>query len=78
MIIMLEKIKDMTGYLGTYGNELADRIKNRAEPIFNPGDPWDDRLYKLLKNPYSVSNFWDRVERVLKVVMGQNKIMRLP
>ena len=36
------------------------------------------RIIKLLKNPYSVSNFWDRVERVLKVVMGQNKIMRLP
>lgn len=42
----------MTDYLRTYGKELADRIKSRAKPVYNPGDKWDSKLYKLLKTPY--------------------------
>ncbi|MCF6366228.1 MAG: 4Fe-4S dicluster domain-containing protein [Bacteroidales bacterium] len=36
------------------------------------------RIIKLLKKPYSVKNIGERLNRVLKVVIGQNKIMRLP
>lgn len=49
---MLDEIEDITGYLRAYGNELADKIKQNAEPLFNPGDVWNDRIYKLLKKPY--------------------------
>lgn len=49
---MLSDINDITDYLRTYGNELADKIKQRAKPLFNPGDRWDDKLNILLKKPY--------------------------
>jgi len=49
---MLNDIGDMNDYLRAYGRTLADNIKERAEPLFNPGEPWDDRLYGLLKKPY--------------------------
>jgi SNF2 family DNA or RNA helicase len=49
---MLGDVTDMNGYLRTYGRALADGIKGRAEPLFNPGDPWDEKLYALLKKPY--------------------------
>ncbi len=49
---MLDGIQDMDGYLRAYGPALAERIKEQAKPLFSPGDPWDDRLYRLLKRPY--------------------------
>ncbi len=36
------------------------------------------RIIKLLKKPYSIKNVGERLNRVLKVVIGQNKIMRFP
>ncbi len=36
------------------------------------------KIIKLLKKPYSISNVGERVGRLLKVAIGQNKIMRFP
>lgn len=52
MVGMLDEIKDMTDYLRIYGNTLTDKIKQMAEPIFNPGDEWDKKMYTLLRKPY--------------------------
>ena len=49
---MLDEINDMTDYLKTYGNTLTDKIKQMAEPIFNPGDKWNEKIYTLLRKPY--------------------------
>jgi len=42
---MLDEINDMTDYLRTYGNILTDKIKETAEPLFNPGDKWNEKMY---------------------------------
>ena len=42
----------MNQYLKAYGSVLADGIKGSAEPLFNPGDAWDGKLYSLLRKPY--------------------------
>lgn len=49
---MLDDIGDMSGYLRAYGRTLADNVRGRAEPLFAPGERWDERLYGLLKRPY--------------------------
>lgn len=36
------------------------------------------KIINLLKTPYSISNVGERLNRVLKVVFGQEKIMRFP
>lgn len=63
---MLSDIRDMTDYLRTYGTELADRIKKRAEPLFNPGEEWDNKLYSLLKKPYQAQG---------DAIMGLSKLL---
>jgi SNF2 family DNA or RNA helicase len=64
---MLGRIKDMTDYLGTYGNELADRIKQNAEPLFSPGNQWNNRLYALKKKPYQAQG---------DAIMGLSKLLQ--
>jgi SNF2 family DNA or RNA helicase len=49
---MLDGIEDMTDYLRTYGGTLTDKIKQTAQPLFNPGDKWDEKIYNLLRKPY--------------------------
>ena len=49
---MVHDVTDMVGYLTRYGRTLADRIRDEAQPLFSPGDLWDDRLHQLLKRPY--------------------------
>ena len=49
---MLEQVKNVTDYLRIYGGELAEKIKRNAEPLFNPGDEWDDKIATLLRKPY--------------------------
>jgi SNF2 family DNA or RNA helicase len=49
---MLDEITDVTDYLRTYGNTLTDKIKQMAEPIFNPGDEWHKKMHNLLRKPY--------------------------
>jgi hypothetical protein len=63
---MPDEIKDMNAYLKTYGKALADKIKNGAEPLFNPGENWDDRLYDLLKKPHQAQG---------DAIMGLSKLL---
>jgi SNF2 family DNA or RNA helicase len=49
---MLRDVADMNEYLKAYGTSLADAIKGYAEPLFNPGDKWNDKLHSLLRKPY--------------------------
>jgi hypothetical protein len=46
---MITQIQNVTEYLKTYGNLLAEKVKQSAEPLFNPGDPWDGK--KTLCSP---------------------------
>jgi len=64
---MLDGINSMNDYLKAYGKTLADGIKDRAEPLFNPGDAWDDRLYSLMKKPYQAQG---------DAIMGITKLLR--
>ena len=67
MVRMLDDITGMTDYLRSYGNELTDRIKQRAEPVFNPGDQWNDNLYRLKKKPYQAQG---------DAIMGISKLLQ--
>jgi len=49
---MLKDVQDMNDYLKSYGSALADAIKGHADPLFSPGDRWDEKLYTLLRKPY--------------------------
>lgn len=64
---MLDGINGMTDYLKTYGSELADKIKQQATPLFNPGDPWDDSVYRLRKKPYQAQG---------DAIMGLSKLLQ--
>jgi len=64
---MLGDVTDMNDYLKAYGKSLADGIKERAEPLFNPGDPWDEKLYTLLKKPYQAQG---------DAIMGLSKLLQ--
>jgi len=64
---MLQDIGDMNGYLKAYGSALGDAIKGYAEPLFNPGDSWDEKLYSLLRKPYQAQG---------DAIMGLCKLLR--
>ncbi|MBW1947847.1 MAG: ATP-dependent helicase, partial [Deltaproteobacteria bacterium] len=64
---MIDDVKDMNDYLMRYGKELTYGIKDRAEPLFNPGDRWDDRLYTLLKKPYQAQG---------DAIMGLSRLLK--
>lgn len=49
---MLKDVQDMNEYLKAYGSTLAEGIKSNAEPLFNPGDMWNQKLYSLQRKPY--------------------------
>ena len=36
---MVGDAKNLSGYLRAYGKALASGITEKAEPLFNPGDP---------------------------------------
>ena len=67
---MLEGIENITDYLRTYGNELADRIKQKAEPLFSPGDKWDSRINNLLRKPYQAQG--DAIMGITKLLDNYN------
>ncbi|MCI0330690.1 MAG: DEAD/DEAH box helicase [candidate division Zixibacteria bacterium] len=64
---MLGEIKDVTDYLRTYGATLVEKIKQTAEPIFNPGDKWDGKLHTLLRKPYQAQG---------DAIMGLSNLLR--
>src|SRR5574341_2328793 len=65
---MLDGMQDMTDYLRTYGNLLTDRIKQTAEPLFTPGEAWNDKLYALLRKPYQAQG---------DAIMGLSNLLQL-
>jgi len=50
---MITEIQNVTDYLKTYGNNLAEKVKDNAKPLFNPGQPWDDKMDTLLRKPFA-------------------------
>jgi SNF2 family DNA or RNA helicase len=64
---MLRDITDMNEYLKAYGSTLADAVKSSAEPLFNPGEQWDSKLYSLLRKPYQAQG---------DAVMGLCRLLR--
>lgn len=66
MIHVLKKVKSMNDYLRAYGKSLADGIKDRAEPLFSPGDEWDDKVYSLRKRPFQAQG---------DAIMGVSKLL---
>ena len=63
---MLQQINNITEYLKTYGTELAEKIKKEAEPLFKPGDPWENKMAKLLRQPYQAQG--DAIMGVIKAL----------
>lgn len=63
---MLSQITNVTDYLKAYGAELAEKIKREAEPLFNPGDEWDNKIGKLLRRPYQAQG--DAIMGVVKAL----------
>ncbi len=50
---MITDIGNVTDYLKTYGTQLAEKVTQTAEPLFNPGDPWDAKMDTLLRAPFA-------------------------
>lgn len=42
----------MGEYLREYGSALAESIKRSAEPLYEPGQEWDEKVYSLVRRPY--------------------------
>jgi superfamily II DNA or RNA helicase len=50
---MITEIQSVTDYLKIYGNQLAGKVKQGAEPLFTPGDAWDPKMDTLLRKPFT-------------------------
>lgn len=70
---MLEMVSNVTDYLKAYGGELAEKIKNEAEPLFNPGDEWDNKIAKLLRRPYQAQG--DAMMGLIKALKEKDGII---
>jgi SNF2 family DNA or RNA helicase len=70
---MLEQINNVTDYLKAYGGELAEKIKKEAEPLFNPGGEWDNKIAKLLRTPYQAQG--DAIMGLLKVLEEKDGVI---
>lgn len=73
MVRMIYDVTDMSQYLRGYGRALADRIKDQAEPLYSPGDEWDERLYGLHKKPYQAQG--DAVMAISKLLDTSDSAM---
>lgn len=67
---MLDQIKNVTDYLKAYGGELAEKIKREAEPLFNPGEEWNNKIAKLLRKPYQAQG--DVIMGLIKALEEKN------
>jgi len=67
---MITQIQNVTDYLKTYGNLLAEKVKQSAEPLFNPGDPWDEKMDTLLRKPFAAQG--DVIQALVKTLEDQN------
>jgi SNF2 family DNA or RNA helicase len=70
---MLQQINNITEYLKTYGTELAEKIKREAEPLFKPGDPWDNKMARLLRQPYQAQG--DAIMGIAKTLETKDSVI---
>src|SRR5574341_1277151 len=49
---MLDTVNTLTDYLKEFGSFLAHKVQSQAEPLFNPGTPWNNKLNQLLRKPF--------------------------
>ena len=70
---MLQQINNITEYLKTYGTELAEKIKKEAEPLFKPGDPWENKMARLIRQPYQAQG--DAIMGIAKVLETKDSII---
>ena len=67
---MITEIQNVTDYLKKYGNSLAEKVKDRAKPLFNPGQPWDDKMDTLLRKPFAAQG--DVIMSLVKLFKKQD------
>lgn len=67
---MITQIQNVTDYLKTYGTLLAEKVKQRAEPLFMPGDPWDPKMETPLRKPFAAQG--DVIQALVKTFEDQN------
>jgi len=64
------EIENVTDYLKTFGNNLAEKVKDNAKPLFNPGDAWDSKMNTLLRKPFAAQG--DVIMSLMKVFEKQD------
>jgi len=67
---MITEIQNVTDYLKLFGNNLAEKVKDNAKPLFNPGDAWDPKMDSLLRQPFAAQG--DVIMSLVKVFEKQN------
>jgi hypothetical protein len=70
---MLESIDDVTGYLRSFGGDLAHKIQTEAQPLFQPGDEWHPRMKKLLRAPFQAQA--DAIQAAVETLRKQDSVM---
>jgi len=63
---MITEIENVTEYLKRFGGQLAKRVKDRAQPLFNPGEHWDDKMQTLLRKPFAAQG--DVIQSLVKLL----------
>jgi len=67
---MITEIQNVTDYLKKYGNNLAEKVKDNAKPLFNPGEAWDDKMDTLLRKPFAAQG--DVIMGLIKTLKEQD------
>jgi len=62
---MITEIQNVTEYLKTFGSHLAGKVKDRANPLFNPGEAWHDKMGTLLRKPFAAQG--DVIQSLVKL-----------
>jgi SNF2 family DNA or RNA helicase len=70
---MIAEIQNVTDYLKTFGNNLAEKVKGNAKPLFNPGDAWDPKMDTLLRKPFAAQG--DVIMSLVKVFEKQDSVI---
>lgn len=70
---MISEIQNVTDYLKIFGNNLAEKVKDNAKPLFNPGDVWDPKMDSLLRQPFAAQG--DVIMSLVKVFEKQNSVI---
>ena len=67
---MITEIQNVTEYLKAFGNQLAQKVKDKAQPLFNPGEIWDDKMQTLLRKPFAAQG--DVIQSLVKLFEDNN------